>query len=350
MSYLNTDRLKQTGFILLILSVGAVLFWKFFDFLPGFLGALTLYVVMRPALIFLVKRRKWRKTPTAVLLMIVSFIVFLVPIGLFVNMTYGKIGLVMKNSGNILESVQQMAEKIRLSTSLDVLSDVNIQKAQDALANFLPRFLGSTFNVLTTIAVMYFFLYFMLTQFEEMENSLYEYTPLKEKNVLKLGREVNSMVFSNAVGIPLLGIVQAGCGILGYWIFGIKDLWFWGVITGFMSILPVVGTGIVWLPLSIFLIADGKTWQGIGLALYGVLIIGNMDNVFRFMWQKKMADVHPLITVFGVLIGINLFGFIGIIFGPLLISLFILLLKIYGDEFTIRKRSVQIVTDKPETE
>jgi predicted PurR-regulated permease PerM len=83
--------------------------------------------------------------------------------------------------------------------------------------------------------------------------------------------------------------------------------------------------------------------KGIIMGLWGFILIGLVDNLFRFMLNKKLGDIHPLITVFGVIVGIKLFGFIGLIFGPLLISLFILLLKIYSNEFLIKKRETRRV-------
>ena len=73
--------------------------------------------------------------------------------------------------------------------------------------------------------------------------------------------------------------------------------------------------------------------QGIILFIYGFLIVGTVDNLFRFWLQKKIGDTHPLITIFGVIIGLNLFGFIGLIFGPILLSMFLLLIQIYRHEF-----------------
>jgi predicted PurR-regulated permease PerM len=78
---------------------------------------------------------------------------------------------------------------------------------------------------------------------------------------------------------------------------------------------------------------QGPTWKGVAVLAYGLLVVGLTDNVFRFALQKKLGDVHPLITVFGVVLGISLFGFIGLIFGPILISLFVLLVRIYVNEF-----------------
>jgi len=77
----------------------------------------------------------------------------------------------------------------------------------------------------------------------------------------------------------------------------------------------------------------GKQWQGIATLVYGIVVIGNIDNVMRFVIQKKFADVHPLITVFGVIIGLQLFGLPGLIFGPLMISYFLLGVKIYRKNY-----------------
>lgn len=343
MSYYDSDRLKQFFFIIIILLLGGILFWKIAGFIPAFLGALTLYVVMRPAVIYLVYKKHWKRWIAAVLLMLVSVIVLLVPTALVVNMMASKVSYVVNHSTQLIDGIQSFIEKIKFNTHIDIFSAETIQKIQDSLAKFLPQFLGTTFNVLTTLVIMYFILYFMLVESLNMEDTLYEYTPLKEGNTNRLGAEIKSMVISNAIAIPLLAVVQAGFCTFGYWIFGVPEPVFWGIVTGFMGMVPVVGTAVVWIPLGIYQIAEGHTGLGIGLLIYGTIIVGSADNVFRFLWQKKFADVHPLITVFGVLIGISLFGFVGLIFGPLLISIFILLLRIYRDEFGIKRRRIKVV-------
>ena len=343
MGYLDNDRLKQVFFLTIIILLGCLLFWRSFEFLPGFLGALTLYILVRPLLFFLVHTRKWNRILTSVLLMIGSFIVILMPIGLMVNMLSSKVSYIASHSSELIASLKQIGDKIRLSTGLDLMSNANVDKVQGSIASFLPQFLGATFNTLTTILVMYFFLYFMLTGGEKMESTLMDYIPLKNENVGKLGKEIKGMVISNAVGIPLLAFLQGIFSFIGYSIFGVSSALFWAVITAVMSVLPMVGSTSVWLPLGIYLIISGQTWHGVGLVIYGIVIIANMDSGFRLFFQKKVADVHPLITVFGVVVGVELFGFVGLIFGPLLISIFILLLRIYRDEFIGGRGDIEVV-------
>jgi predicted PurR-regulated permease PerM len=100
--------------------------------------------------------------------------------------------------------------------------------------------------------------------------------------------------------------------------------------------IPVIGTAVIFVPLVAYLYATGHGGQATGVLLYSALVIANVDNVMRFTLLKKLGDVHPVITVLGVLIGVPLFGFMGLIFGPLLLSYMMLLIRIYRVEFPAR--------------
>jgi predicted PurR-regulated permease PerM len=119
-----------------------------------------------------------------------------------------------------------------------LVSDQNINKLGDTIARSLPGILGATFNTLSTIFFMYFILYFMLMNGRKMENTLYEYIPLKDENVDKLGKEVNMMVLSNAIGIPVIAFAQGVVGLIGYLIIGVKEPFFWFGVTCIAGMLP----------------------------------------------------------------------------------------------------------------
>ncbi len=348
MSYLDNDRLKQIGFLLLILFLAVLLFMEMFTFFPGFLGAVTLYVISRKWMFKLVEQRKWRTNLAAALLMVLSFLVILLPIGMLINMLGAKAAYAANHSTELINSLKQTNARLENSLGFGLLTAERLQKIQENITAFLPGFLGATFNTLTTIALMYFMLYFMLVNGRKMEENLYEYIPLKDKNVERLGKEFNTLVIANAVGIPLIAVVQGVISLIGYLIFGIPQPFFWFVITCFTAMLPVIGAAAVYVPLGVYLLASGSTWQGIAVLVYGFGVVGTSDNVARMLLAKRIADVHPLITIFGVIIGVSLFGFIGLIFGPLLISMFILLLDIYGNEFVIKRRD--IAQKKPATD
>ena len=220
---------------------------------------------------------------------------------------------------------------------MEILTDENILKVTNWGAQTLPQILGATLSTLVALIVMYFILFFMLTEGRRMESRFYEWAPLKDENLLLLRKDLNGMVLSNAIGIPLIALAQGIVGLIGYLIIGVPEPIFWFVLTAFTALVPVVGAALAYLPLALLLFASGDSGKGFIVLIFGLAIIGSVDNIFRFIIAKKLGDVHPLITVFGVIIGVNLFGFIGIIFGPILISLFLIMIRIYNNEFGTRR-------------
>jgi predicted PurR-regulated permease PerM len=269
--------------------------------------------------------------------------VILVPIGLLGNILYSKISYVVTHSSELIHSLKVAAAQVKAKIGYQIIDPNAIDRLGPKLAELLPKVLGVTMNTLTLISSMYFILYFMLVNGRDMEEALYEYIPLKDSNVELIGKEVRTMVISNVIGIPLIALIQGLVGLIGYLIIGIPEPWLWFVSTSIAAMMPVVGAALIYVPLTIMMFAQGHTGKGIAMAVWGFGFIGLVDNLFRFMLNKRLGDIHPLITIFGVIIGIQLFGFIGLIFGPLLISLFILLLRIYSSEFIVKKRVINRV-------
>lgn len=337
-SVIHQNRIRQIFFLLIIVLLGLLLFLELYTFLPALLGAVTLYMVMRKSMFYLTLKKKWRKGWTAFLLMFVSMIVILLPIAILINMLSSKITFAIDHSNELVAALKTVVTDLEERFKIELVSDENINKLGNVLAQTLPKILSATFNTLGTIFFMYFILYFMLVNGREMEKNLYEHVPLKDENVHKLGYEVQNMVISNAIGIPVIAVLQGIVGLIGYFIIGVKEPWFWFVVTCITAMIPIVGAALAYVPLAIIFFANGQTWQGVFMLIYGFGVIGTVDNVFRFTLAQKIGNVHPLVTVFGVIIGLSLFGFIGLIFGPLLISLFLLLLKIYSSEFITKQR------------
>jgi len=335
---IHQNRVRQIIFLLIIALLGLLLFNELYTFLPALLGAVTLYIVMRRWMFYLVIKKKWRKGWTAALLMLLSMIVILLPIALLINMLSSKITFAIEHSNELVESLKKVVSDIELKFNIKIARDENINRLGDFIRSSIPRLLGATFNTLGTIFFMYFILYFMLVNGRKMEANIYEHMPLKDENAVMLGTEVKNMVLSNSVVIPLIAVLQGIVALIGYLIIGVNEPWFWFVVTCITAMLPVVGAALAYVPLAIIFFANGDTGKGIFMLIYGFGVIGLVDNIFRFTLARKIGNVHPLVTVFGVIIGLSVFGFIGLIFGPLLISLFLLLLKIYSSEFITKQR------------
>ncbi|HRE51761.1 MAG TPA: AI-2E family transporter [Flavitalea sp.] len=333
MNQIPGNAIRQILFLSVIILLGIVLFFQLNSFIPAFLGAYTLYILMRKYQFILEGKYKWKKSVSAALLMLISFVVILLPIFVLVNMVSSKLGYAIQHSSEVLTTIKNFIQKYEDQYGIEILTDINVQKLTSWGAQTLPQVLNSTLNTLVTIVMMYFVLYFMLTDGRKMESKLYEWAPLKDENILLLRRDLNRMVLSNAIGIPLIALVQGVVGLIGYLIIGVPEPMFWFVITCISGMLPVVGAALAYIPLAITLFAEDDSLRGIIVLIFGLAVIGSVDNIFRFWLQKKLVDIHPIITVFGVIIGVNIFGFIGLIFGPILISLFIIMVKIYKNEF-----------------
>ena len=156
--------------------------------------------------------------------------------------------------------------------------------------------------------------------------------------------KIKLIVQSNAIGIPLLAVIQGSIATIGYWIFGVPNLLLFGLLTSFATIIPIVGTMIVWVPLAIYLAMNGQWGHAIGLTAYSAIVVAQSDNLIRLFLQKKMANIHPLITIFGVVIGLSLFGFMGVIFGPLLLSIFMLCVNLFKIKYLDTNTTTEITS------
>lgn len=327
------NHLRQIILLGVIILIGILIIKNFFIFLPGVLGAITLYILSRKSYFHLIEKKKWKKGWTALLYIFGFTILICLPVYLAVVMLLPKLIALFNNPVPLIVTVKSFSQKIQDTVGIEIISGDNLQAATKNLAVKLPSLLTGTANFITNLLLMFFVLYYMLVHGRAMEKYLNNFIPLKNVNRERLSIETDIMIRANAIGIPLLAIIQGLAGALGYFIFQVHQFGAWGFLTGVASLIPIIGTGIIWVPLTIYLLASGHTWQGLGLGLYSLTVLTNVDYVARITLLRKIGDVHPLITIFGVIIGISIFGFIGLIFGPLLISYFIVLIKIYRNEF-----------------
>lgn len=319
--------------ITIILGLGFLLFIKMSPFMGGILGACTIYVMVRKQMLYLTEKKHIRKSITAILLLIEAILCFLVPLSLAVWLLINKLQTVNVDTAGFIHAVTSLADWLRVQTGYDLLSTENISSIASILPAIGQFLVGSISSFAVNAFVLVFVLYFMLIGGTRMEQYIYELLPFSDENKKDVMNEINMIVRSNAIGIPLLAIIQGSIATLGYWLFDAPSVLLFGFLTCLATVIPIVGTALIWFPLAAYLALSGDWTHAIGLFLYCGLIVTNIDNLIRFILQKKMADTHPLITIFGVVIGLSLFGFMGIIFGPLLLSMFILCVNIFKNQY-----------------
>ncbi|GAL00839.1 putative membrane protein [Nonlabens ulvanivorans] len=302
-------------------------------YLGGLLGAITLYVLLEPVQKWL-EAKKWKPSVASSLLIVFSFVIILLPIVGIGLMMSSKVKTAIDNSTQITETIKSKVAETENLIGVNVSENINTEEVSSWVSSNVQNLANSSLTVSISIGIMFFLLYFMLVDRKKWLEAALVYMPLKENNLKIIGKESIDLVKSNAIGIPLVALLQGIVALIGYFIFGVENPFFWFVITVIGSMIPFVGTALGILPVTILLFSQGgETAAAIGILIYGVIVVGSTDNLFRLVVQKRLADVHPLVTLIGVVVGVPLFGFIGLIFGPLLVSLFLLLLKIYKNEY-----------------
>ncbi len=343
---ISNKAINQIVLITIIVLIAILISKNLTYYLPGFLGAITLYILFRKFFYYLTERKRWNKSLVSLLIILLSTVFIVLPIWALVDYLVPQATALFQNKELIIEKFNTVQEYMRSKPFLkDIdLSDTALLNFLQTLAKYIPSLLNSVAEVAINLVVAFFVLYFMQVHNKKMEQAIYNFIPFSEKSKKEIWEEVHMMVVSNAIGIPILGLCQGLVAIAGYMFFGVDNAILWGLVTGVASIIPVVGTMAVWVPICILVFATGTVGNGIGLTLYCLFLVGSIDNILRFTILKRLGDVPPLITVFGVLLGLNVFGVLGLIFGPLILSSLFVLFKVYNNEFG--KNKIVLPEDK----
>jgi len=326
--------IKQVALLAIILVLTGLVCFNLSLFIPSVLGAITIYVVCRKYNFYLQEEKKWKPWLSALVLMLASLIILILPIYFIADLLIDKLGNAQAYMTKFNVFLDKIHSYVYSKTSFDILSKENMDKLKNSAGKYSTSALSGTFNTLTVVMSMYFILYFMLERPRLFERILSSSAPLKRANISLIGDKLRKLIMANAIGIPVVAMGQGIVALIGYFIFGAPSPVLLFALTAAASMIPVVGAAIVYIPVCIFMIAEGNTGQGLGLAAYCLIIVGLTDNLLRFTLLKKLENIHPLNTVFGIIMGMNLFGFMGLIFGPILISFTLLLIQVYGNEFS----------------
>ena len=332
--------------IILIVALGLVLFRQAQPYISGVLCALTLYILLRRPT-FRLARKLGRPTLATVIMVIAVILFIMVPLTLIVWFVVDKIQQAEWNVNDIIAPATQMFDIIEQRFGIDIVSQESVSFVAGKLTALGQSVLGGIGSFFINLLVAILLLFFLLNGGRKWERYLASVIPMKNINKKETMDRINLMVKSNAIGIPLVAILQGIISLIGYLIFNVPNAGLAAIATGFCSIVPIVGTMVVWVPLGIYFMVLGQWGQAIGLLAFGAIFISQSDNLLRFILQKKMADTHPLITIFGVIVGLSLFGFIGIIFGPLLVSLFLLFVDMFRKEYLSDEPAPAPAADSP---
>lgn len=178
--------------------------------------------------------------------------------------------------------------------------------------------------------IMLYCLYYFLKDGKNILNRIMYLSPIGNIQEKKLYHRFTSTVRGTIKGTVIIGAIQGFLGWLLFVFTGVEGAFVWGVVMTILSIVPAIGSFLVWLPAGIIMFIVGNTWQGVTILLFGAIVIGNIDNILRPPMVGKDIEMHPLLVLFSTLGGIALFGISGFIIGPVVIALFLAVMNMYS--------------------
>ena len=339
-----TYKQRNTINLVIIIALGCLIAYSLQGIFGSILSTLVLYTIMRPGFIYLVEEKKLNRSFTAILLLFISVILIILPFYALSSMVIQKINELQNDHLYFQHLLTKLKRLVPVGTDAQQLLEEGIKKAGTWATELFPSLISGAFNIVLGLLLMYFLLYFMLVENERFEAALVKYAPFRAQNAQRFALEMRNTTYANVLGQGFIALVQGSLVSLCFSVLGYTDPVFWGLITVFISFVPILGPPVVFVPAALLQIADGNNFAGWALIIFGFVVIINIDNVIRFMIAKRVGNIHPIITVIGVVIGIPLFGILGLVFGPLLLSYFILLIKIYETSAMASERLERIKT------
>ncbi len=319
--------------LFLIGLLGLLLFISILPIFSALLSAVILYTLFRPLFLYFVTKRRLGRSLSAMLIITISFLIIVLPLLGLSIMIINKLIHFQQHPEPLTNIINQLHDFSGLTIDLKDMIKNGINDISKWAINAFSIFVNSALNIFVTLIILYFTLFFMLKSYDKFEAGLMKYLPFDTAQSQHFGLELKNITLSNIIGQGLIGLSQGIIVAVGFLIFNIPDPFFWGIVSIFVCFLPVVGAPIIFVPAAIIELSAGNHVAGYGMLIWGGVLVTLVDNFLRQFISKKIADTHPLITIIGVIIGIPLFGLIGLVIGPFLISFFFLLIKMYEGNY-----------------
>jgi predicted PurR-regulated permease PerM len=267
-----------------------------------------------------------------VFILLVTVVVLVIPFYALSSLLIDRIIAFARQPDRILD----VLHRLERATGYQITEQQNVrqllQQGAVQVSRWVPTLAGSAFNFLVIVGLMLFTMYYMFMQEDGFLRGLHRYLPFRNETLQELGESLKNNVNANVLGQVLVAMVQAILTGLTLWIFKVPDPLFWTVVAFFMAFLPVLGTPLVWGPAALYQFSQGANNQGVGILVVGFVIIINVDNMLRILLAKRMGDIHPVVTLVGLVMGVEIFGIIGLVVGPLMVSYFLVLMKVFRRE------------------
>jgi predicted PurR-regulated permease PerM len=345
---MNQDAINKAVLLLVVMGISALFLLMIQQFLMTIFLAGLFSALARPVFNRLNFKFNGHKHLASVTTLILMIVVVMIPLLLL-------IGIIVGQAIDVGQSVtpwikQTLNEPGELSAylqnhpfyeQLQPYRESILEKAGQLIGSISKLIVGGlssatldTVNFLFLSFVFLYTMYFFQMDGDQLMRKILYYLPLDSSDENLMLEKFTSVTRATLKGTLLIGILQGTLAGMAFAVAGIDNAVFWGTIMGVLSIIPSVGSALVWIPAAIILIIQGEVVSGTGLAVFCGVVVGSLDNVLRPILVGKDTKMHELMIFFGTLGGIMMFGIIGIFIGPLIASLFVTIWELYGVTFS----------------
>lgn len=332
MAFLDSRR-QRAGVLIVVLGAGIAIALS--PYASGLIGAAVLYVLFAP-----LNRLLQRRMGSGMAAALVTGVAVLLVVFPGISVATLLVNKAQQVIGNLLNS-----EVLNRLNALEVAGfqvGPRIAAAGEQILSWAGQsalgLVGTATRLALNLTIAFFGLYFLLLRPDENWEIFRPYIPFSRANTDRLRDRFRDVTNSTLIGILFIALVQGLMIGLAFAVLGLPDAFFWGVVTGIISIVPVIGSPLVWGPACVALVLDARWGAALGLAAWGAVVVSSADNAIRPLIYRRYAAIHPMITVVGAFAGIRYFGLLGILIGPLALSYFFELIRMYREEYIEQDR------------
>lgn len=320
----------------ILIVLGMAIVWAMIPFAPGILGAAVFYVLTVHAYRWMVARRVPRSLAATIMLLVVALLI-LVPGGALLTVLIDEIPTAIRglDTGPLVKSVQGLR-----------IGPINVgeqlARASGSIGSWVSQQIlgavGGAARGTLNLVIALLGLYYLLIAADDVWPRVKRYLPFTDDDSEDLRNKFYEVTMATALGVVVVAVAQGVLVGAAFLVLGLPNPIVWGTVTAIASVLPLVGSALVWVPAAIALFATGNVGQAVGLAVFGAVVVSNVDNIMRPIVSRRVGNLHPLTTLLGAFAGIEYIGLIGVLLGPLAITWFFELLVIYDKEYGLTDR------------
>lgn len=344
---MTQDSVNKAVLLLLVAGISALFLTMISQFLMAIFLAGLFSALARPLFLYLERRFAGHRYLASIVTLLLMIFVVLIPLALIIALVVAQAIDVgqsvtpwVRNTLSEPGAFSDQLAQVPFYEELLPYRDEIMQKAGEAvsaisklLVEGLSSFTLGTVNFIFMAFVLVYTMYFFQMDGHRLVHKILYYLPLDSHDENQMLEKFTSVTRATLKGTLLIGLLQGGLAGLAFAVAGIGNAVFWGAVMAVLSIIPSVGSALVWLPAVVILVVQGDLAAGIGLGAFCALVVGSLDNLLRPVLVGKDTQMHELMIFFGTLGGIFMFGVTGIFIGPLIASLFVTIWEIYGTAF-----------------